>query len=55
MVYRVVLIFPDTERPAGFVEYLEVPGEVNCREHIFVGYMAEEQIKTARESFAAYV
>jgi hypothetical protein len=55
MLYRVVLIFPDTVSLADFVEYLKTPGEVDGREHTFVGNLSEEQIKTARLGFDAYV
>ncbi len=55
MLYRVVLIFPDTERLADFIEHLEVPGEVNNREHAFVGNLNEDQIITACSAFGAYV
>lgn len=55
MLFRVVLIFPDTKRLADFIEYLEVPGEVDGKEYSFVGNLTEEQIKTAQVSFNAYV
>jgi hypothetical protein len=55
MLYRVVLIFPDTDSLAGFVEYLEAPGEVDGREYSFVGNLTEEQITIARLDFGAYV
>lgn len=55
MLYRVVLIFADTKDLAAFVEYSQVPGEVNNREYTFVGNLNEEQIKTARFHFGAYV
>ena len=55
MLYRVVLIFPDTVSLSDFIEYLEVPGEIDGREYTFVGELTEEQIRTARSSFGAYV
>ena len=55
MLYRVVLIFPNTESLADFIEYLELPGEVNSWEYSFVGNLTEEQIEMARASFEAYV
>ena len=55
MLYRVVLIFPDTVSLAEFVAYLEVPGEVNGREYTFVGNLDEKQIEKARVYFGAYV
>ena len=55
MLYRVVLIFADTNSLAAFIEHIEVSGEVSNREYSFVGNLAEEQIKEARTSFGAYV
>lgn len=55
MLFRVVLIFPDTESLADFIGYLEVPGEISGKEYTFVGNLTEEQIKDARIRFGAYV
>jgi hypothetical protein len=55
MLFRVVLIFPDTQSLAGFVEYLKVPGEIDSRVDAFVGDLDEEQIKIARFKFGAYI
>ena len=55
MLYRAVLIFPDTDSLADFVTYLEMPGEVDGKEYTFVGTLTEEQITTARSIFGAYV
>ena len=55
MLYRVVLIFPDTKSLADFIEYLKLPGEVDGKEYTFTGNLTEEQIKTARTMFGAYV
>jgi hypothetical protein len=55
MLFRVVLIFPDSQSLAAFVEYLKVPGEVDSRVDAFVGNLNEEQIKIARFEFGAYI
>jgi len=55
MFYRVVLIFADTERLAGFLEHLQTPGEVYGNDYTFVGILSEEQIRIARQQFGAYV
>lgn len=50
-----VLIFADTDSLAAFVEHIEVSGEVSNQEYSFVGNLTEEQIKSARLYFGAYV
>lgn len=55
MLYRVVLIFPDSKSLADFVEYLKIPGEIDGKEYSFVGNLTGDQIDTARLSFSAYV
>jgi hypothetical protein len=55
MLYRVVLIFPDTKRLADFIGHLEVPGEVDGGLYTFVGNLNEEQIRIACLSFGAYI
>jgi len=55
MLYRVVLIFPDTENLAGFVEHIETSGEVFGNDYTFVGNLTEEQVSFARRHFQAYV
>ena len=55
MLYRVVLIFPDTESLSGFIEYWQVAGEVDGNEYTYVGNLNEEQIRTAHLLFGAYV
>lgn len=54
MFYRVVVIFPDTNSLADFVEWLESAGEVHGNEYTFVGNLTAAQIKGARD-FGAYV
>lgn len=55
MKFRVVLIFPDTTQLAAFLATLELSGEVDGAEYSFVGVLTEEQIRTARLQFQAYV
>lgn len=54
MFYRVVVIFPDTNSLAEFVEWLESSGEIFGNEYTFVGNLTAEQIKGAR-NFGGYV
>jgi hypothetical protein len=55
MLFRVVLIFPDAKSLAGFVEQLEVPGEVDGSIYTFAGTLNEEKVTIARKSFGAYI
>lgn len=55
MLYRVVLIFPDTEHLSEFIARMELPGEANGRDCTFVGTLDESQIRVARLQFGAYV
>jgi hypothetical protein len=55
MLFRVVLIFPNVKNLSGFVEQIEVAGEVDGSICTFAGTLNEEQVTIARKSFGAYI
>jgi len=56
IIYRVVLIFPDTISLADFVFEIQIPGiETSLREQSFSGCLTEEQVNRAVHQFGAYV
>lgn len=55
MLYRVILIFPNTKGIADFVEKAEAQGEIDGSIYTFTGTLNEEQINMARKSCGAYI